>query len=154
MGVSSTSLYNVTNFTPSAICPRVEEQSLIEESNMDSWWHIQRTAPLVLVLIIAPLVNFKSATFFTKFNSLGTISLMYLLVIVLVKAASWGPHSDFTDTSSPYYIPLFKFSFPALSGTLSLSFFIHNIIISLMKNNRYQEYNVSITITRTNLNLI
>ena len=147
----STSLSNVTSFAPSAVCPRVAEQSEVEESSredtwLSSWWHMQHTAPFVLAILMAPLINFKSATFFTKFNSLGTISLMYLLVMVVVKAISWGPHIDFNDTSSPHYTPLFQSSFPALSGTLALSFFIHNIIISLMKNNRNQGHNVSISI--------
>jgi sodium-coupled neutral amino acid transporter 9 len=33
-------------------------------------WDIT-TAPIFLILIIGPLINFRSVTFFTKFNSLG-----------------------------------------------------------------------------------
>lgn len=36
-----------------------------------------------------------------------------------------------------------KFSFPALSGMLALSFFIHNIIITIMQSNRDPSKNVS-----------
>ncbi|KAL0277842.1 UNVERIFIED_CONTAM: hypothetical protein PYX00_004982 [Menopon gallinae] len=36
----------------------------------DQIWNIHTTVPIFLTLILGPLVNFKSATFFTKFNSL------------------------------------------------------------------------------------
>lgn len=41
------------------------------ESLYEQIWNLHTTVPLFLILIIGPLVNFKSATFFTKFNSLG-----------------------------------------------------------------------------------
>lgn len=34
-------------------------------------WSIDRTVPFYLVVLIFPLLNFKSPTFFTKFNCLG-----------------------------------------------------------------------------------
>ena len=37
----------------------------------------------------------------------------------------------------------FRTMFPQLTGVLTLAFFIHNCIITLMKNNRHQENNVS-----------
>lgn len=36
-------------------------------------WNVHTTVPIFLILIIGPLVNFESATFFTKFNSLGKV---------------------------------------------------------------------------------
>lgn len=41
--------------------------------------------PLFLVLIVFPLINLKSATFFTKFNSLGTVSILFILSSVLYR---------------------------------------------------------------------
>lgn len=35
-------------------------------------WDSQKTAPFFLIVLLFPLVNFKSPTFFTKFNALGT----------------------------------------------------------------------------------
>ncbi len=39
--------------------------------------------------------------------------------------------------------PEFRLFFPQLTGVLTLAFFIHNCIITLMKSNRNQENNVS-----------
>lgn len=63
---------------------------------------------------------------------------MYILVFVASKALGWGVNMPL-DWSVELRL---KPSFCALSGMLSLSYFIHNIIISIMKNNRYQENNV------------
>ena len=38
---------------------------------------------------------------------------------------------------------MYKDSFPSLSGMMALGLFIHNAIITIMKNNKYQENNVS-----------
>ena len=35
------------------------------------YWDIQKTVPFFLVFLLLPLINFKSPTFFTKFNALG-----------------------------------------------------------------------------------
>lgn len=69
---------------------------------------------------------------------LGTISVGYLLLFVAVKAATWG--INVPNMESEFYL---KPSFCALTGMLSLSYFIHNIIISIMRNNEHQEHNVS-----------
>jgi sodium-coupled neutral amino acid transporter 9 len=34
-------------------------------------WGLTTTVPIFIVVIIGPLINFRSVTFFTKFNSLG-----------------------------------------------------------------------------------
>ena len=38
-------------------------------------WNKQYTVPFFLILLLGPLLNFKSPTFFTKFNALGEMSL-------------------------------------------------------------------------------
>jgi hypothetical protein len=68
---------------------------------------------------------------------------MYVRLLVTVKSASFGITVDFTDVTSIHFTPIFKITFPALSGMAALSFFIHNIIITIMRNNRHQENNVS-----------
>jgi sodium-coupled neutral amino acid transporter 9 len=34
-------------------------------------WGLTTTVPIFIIVIIGPLINFRSVTFFTKFNSLG-----------------------------------------------------------------------------------
>lgn len=91
-------------------------------------------------------------SFFTKFNSLGTLSVVYLLVFVLVKAFTWGINIATISTEN-HAIK----NAAVLSGMLALSFYIHNIIITIMSNNARQDKNgrdltiafVLVTITYT-----
>lgn len=43
-----------------------------------------------------------------------------------------------------FLLPELRLLFPQLTGVLTLAFFIHNCIITLMKNNKHQENNVSL----------
>lgn len=104
-------------------------------------WNLEKTVPIFLIFIVLPLVNFKSATFFTKFNSIGTLSVIYLFIFVMMKSFSWGINVDFTNTNSEHFVSLYQPTFFASSGMLPLSLFIHNIVITLMRNNRHQEHN-------------
>ncbi|KAK2157177.1 hypothetical protein LSH36_196g03032 [Paralvinella palmiformis] len=104
-------------------------------------WVQNETVPFFLVLILGPIINLKSPTFFTKFNSLGTISVLYIMVLVAYKASQWRIHINFQNSKSPFYVPEFKWTFPALTGVLSLAMFIHNCVLSIVKNQRYPENN-------------
>ncbi|XP_060533312.1 sodium-coupled neutral amino acid transporter 9 homolog [Cylas formicarius] len=123
----------------SVLCPKqnaTEAELAIRSSVFDNVWDLYGTVPLYLAVILFTVLNFKSPTFFAKFNCLGTISVMYLLTFVAVKAFGWG--INIPDWHSILYI---KPTFPALSGMLSLSYFIHNIIVSIMKTNKHQHHN-------------
>ncbi|XP_076394845.1 neutral amino acid transporter 9 isoform X2 [Megachile rotundata] len=101
-------------------------------------WDLYKTVPIFLGLLIFPFLNWNSPTFFTKFNALGTLSVMYLIMFVLIKSTSWGINMSEIEWENSWIL---KSSFPALSGMLALSFFIHNIIITIMQNNRDQSKN-------------
>ena len=49
----------------------LENNHNTSDSEFDKIWGQFSTVPLFLILILFPLVNLKSATFFTKFNALG-----------------------------------------------------------------------------------
>ena len=95
-----------------------------------------------ILLILMPMICLKSPTFFTKFNSLGTINIVFLIGVVFYFASQWGINANLDDIQSEHYIPMFKKSFPSLSGMMALGFFIHNAILTILKKNRYQENNV------------
>ncbi|KAM5264700.1 neutral amino acid transporter 9 isoform 3-T3 [Ctenodactylus gundi] len=78
-----------------------------EVQQFEKWWDKSKTVPLYLIALLLPLLNFKSPSFFSKFNILEI-----------------------------------RFQFPQLTGVLTLAFFIHNCIITLLKNNKNQENNV------------
>uniref|UniRef100_A0A4W4H713 Neutral amino acid transporter 9 n=1 Tax=Electrophorus electricus TaxID=8005 RepID=A0A4W4H713_ELEEL len=73
----------------------------------------------------------------------STVSVAYLIFLVTLKAFRLGFHLEFHwFDSTEMFVPEFRLLFPQLTGVLTLAFFIHNCIITLMKNNRNQENNV------------
>ncbi|XP_005998499.1 neutral amino acid transporter 9 [Latimeria chalumnae] len=148
--------FPATNGSEKVICPyppnhqrnsslnlQTSSPNEVETLEFNKWWSKTKTVPLYLVLILLPLLNFKSASFFARFNVLGTASVLYLVVLVTWKAAHLGFHLEcHWFTSTYYFVPEFRVFFPQLTGTLTLAFFIHNCIITLLKNNKNQENNV------------
>jgi len=110
-------------------------------SEFETIWGQFTTVPLFLIILVFPMINLKSATFFTKFNALGTVSIIFILTSVLFRCYEWGINADFSDPTSDQFIPLIKSSFPSLTGILALGLFIHNAIITIMSNNKHQEHN-------------
>ncbi|GAB6028939.1 hypothetical protein CHUAL_004734 [Chamberlinius hualienensis] len=110
-------------------------------SHFEEIWNLHKTAPLFLVFLLGPLVNIRSPDFFAKFSAFGTLSVMFLTCFVAIKAWSWGFNLNFTDPNNPSYVPQFRGTFFTLSGTLSLSLFIHNCILSIMRNQKNPKNN-------------
>ena len=102
----------------------------------------KKIAPMCLIFLL-PMIGFKNPTIFTKFNSVGTLNVFFLIGVVFFLGFSWGFNTDFHDDSSDFFVPMFKPSFPALSGMMALGLFLHNAVITILKNNRHQENNVS-----------
>ncbi|XP_024119040.1 sodium-coupled neutral amino acid transporter 9 [Oryzias melastigma] len=113
------------------------------DTSFERLWSKTNTVPLYLIVLLLPLLCFRSASFFARFTFLGTISVIYLIVLVTIKAARLGFHLEFHwFEPTHFYVPEFRVLFPQLTGVLTLAFFIHNCIITLMKNNKHQENNV------------
>ena len=119
--------------------------SSASKPNDDYWFFTPKTAPLYLLFLL-PVVSLKSATFFTKFNSIGTLNIFFLMSVILFLSSTWGINVDLWDFDSPFYVPSFKSTFPSLSGMMALGLFIHNAIITIIKKNRYQQNNVLFSI--------
>lgn len=69
------------------------------------------------------------------------MSVIYLMIFVIIKASKWGIHFNVVDKTSVDFVQLFQTSFPVLVGTLSLSFFIHNCVLSIMRNQKRPDKN-------------
>ncbi|XP_062530993.1 neutral amino acid transporter 9 isoform X2 [Bombyx mori] len=149
------SVSNATEYNTTLLCPNqiVNESLMIPSPAEESrYWGLHTTAPLYTALIVFPLLNFRNVSFFTKFNSLGTLSVFYLLIFVTVKGYAWGINMGalWSETHAARNAAV-------LSGMLALSFYIHNIIIEIMSNNARQDKNgrdltiafVLVTITYT-----
>lgn len=68
------------------LCPKKQNHDndtiVIHEKTFDALgptWDLRNTVPVFLALLIFPLLNFNSTTFFTKFNSFGE----YICVILI-----------------------------------------------------------------------
>lgn len=144
-----------TNDSNPVICPSAgsgghpDNSSVIFYANdtglqqFEKWWNKSKTVPFYLIGLLLPLLNFKSPSFFSKFNILGTVSVLYLIFLVTLKAIRLGFHLEFHwFVPTEFFVPEIRFQFPQLTGVLTLAFFIHNCIITLLKNNKNQENNV------------
>ncbi|XP_038148763.1 sodium-coupled neutral amino acid transporter 9 [Cyprinodon tularosa] len=113
------------------------------DGGFEVYWSKTGTIPLYLIILLLPLLCFRSASFFARFTFFGTISVVYLIVLVTIQAARLGFHLEFHwFDPSELFVPEFRLLFPQLTGVLTLAFFIHNCIITLMKSNKNQENNV------------
>ncbi|KAF8771035.1 Sodium-coupled neutral amino acid transporter like protein [Argiope bruennichi] len=65
-----------------------------------------------------------------------TVAVIVLILFIIAKGVIWGINFNTIDPYSINYVQLFKSTFPVLVGTLSLSFFIHNCVLSLMRNQK------------------
>ncbi|ELW65685.1 Putative sodium-coupled neutral amino acid transporter 9 [Tupaia chinensis] len=147
-----------TNNTNPVICPSAENGGHPDNGSMilfandtgvqqfEKWWNKSRTVPFYLIGLLLPLLNFKSPSFFSKFNILGTGSVLYLIFLVTFKAIRLGFHLEFHWLiPTEFFVPEIRFQFPQLTGVLTLAFFIHNCIITLLKNNKNQANNAEKT---------
>ncbi|WKY02422.1 hypothetical protein Q1695_016017 [Nippostrongylus brasiliensis] len=105
-------------------------------------WQLQLTVPILLAIVLFPLLNFKSPTFFTKFNVLGTMSVVYILAFNAARFIFCGTRMNFTDVNSQNYVQSFSWNFPALVGVVTMSYFIHNCVLTLFRLQRRPENNV------------
>ncbi|XP_063399290.1 neutral amino acid transporter 9-like isoform X3 [Mytilus trossulus] len=148
----SSNVGNMNNTNPDIVCnvhhPDMNHTSYpsgshTHEDSFDKIWNVSYTVPFFLILILGPLVNFKSPTFFTKFNALATLSVTYLIIFVIINAAKWGINVEFTGNEQQmFYVADFKGSFPALTGIAALAYFVQNSCVSIVRNQKYPENNI------------
>ncbi|XP_043289379.1 sodium-coupled neutral amino acid transporter 9-like [Venturia canescens] len=145
-GFSDQQVIDNATRVPEVLCPKQEVFNHSNDAkptdrtydNLGPAWDLYKTVPFFLAIPIFPLLNFNTTTFFTKFNSLGTIAVMYLVAFVITKSSSWGINMSTAAWDNSWRL---QSTFPALTGMLTMSFFIHNIIITIMQHNRDQGNN-------------
>jgi len=138
--IQATTNETIEFFTKDVLCSNSSSSlDAADISNFETFWNA-KTVPLYLIVIIMPLLNMKDAVIFTKFNSLGTISVAFITVLTTVKMSLWGVNWS-NDPVSEHYVELANGKFPSLMGMLCLAYSIHSAIITLLKNNARQENN-------------
>ena len=123
-------------FQPEVVCHEKSNASLSSINSIKNVWN-PTTVPIFLAVLVFPLLFVDDVVFFTKFNALGTISVLNLLVMAMIKMVLWKG-VNITQEELFYYSPIGAFKF---SGMLSLALLIHNAIITIMRNNYNQENN-------------
>ena len=83
--IQATTNETIEFFTKDVLCSNSSSSlDAADISNFETFWNA-KTVPLYLIVIIMPLLNMKDAVIFTKFNSLGTISVAFITVLTTVK---------------------------------------------------------------------
>ncbi|KAK2502894.1 hypothetical protein MC885_010763 [Smutsia gigantea] len=120
--INETNTILSTNDSNPVICPSAgagghpDNGSVIFSANdtglqqFGKWWNKSNTVPFYLIVFLLPLLNFKSPSFFSKFNILGTVSVLYLIFLVTLKAIRLGFHLEFH-----WYMPT-EFFVPVITG--------------------------------------
>ena len=72
--------------------------------------------------------------------------MFFVIGITIYWANIWGLHVNFDDNKDDEYVPMAETTFPSLSGMLALGLFIHNAIVTIIKNHARPERNVSLLI--------
>ncbi|KAL3310896.1 hypothetical protein Ciccas_010530, partial [Cichlidogyrus casuarinus] len=122
---------------------RSQYMAKLESIDFNVFWDSQRFVPFLIFCLLFPVCTFGNPAFFSRFTAMGVVSLGYILVLILTKAISWGPHFDlYANSTDPYsYVPEFKPSLYNLTGICALAFFIHNAIHTIMKRQKNPKNN-------------
>jgi len=106
-------------------------------------FHVNKSVPLYLLFVLA-LCCIKDSSFFNRFSAFGTLTVFLIFFAAFYKAGKWGigANVDFSDELSPHYVTQFDFKGTAvLPGILSMAYFIHSAVTTLVKDNKDQSKN-------------
>jgi sodium-coupled neutral amino acid transporter 9 len=127
------------------------------EANGPPWYWNGIFASCVITIIVFPLSCLRKLTLLVKFNSFGVFFVLFLLVFIIYSStyAMVYPEttlptnstqivqyvfSDFVQTNGTAqyvnYLQNFSVTFSHLLAILSLSFFIHNVIVSILASKK------------------
>jgi len=103
---------------------------------------------IVLCCILFPLLILKKITFLIKINSFGIYFVSVLIFFILYTGVSSLINTNFDfqylnneDYALNKHLYLFGTDPFKLAGQLTLGYFSHSFVISILKNSRHQEHN-------------
>jgi solute carrier family 38 (sodium-coupled neutral amino acid transporter), member 9 len=99
------------------------------------WWWNSKIAALLVLLFVFPIANLKSFGLLVKFNTLGVISVFYTVGFLII-------YCCFFQRLTFEHVPQFHSGFVVFSGMLSVSYFMHSLILPMMKHAEHPEHNV------------
>ena len=119
--------------------------------------------PFILMGVLALLLNMKDKKSYIRLNSKGiyflltTVSFLIAVGLRALGVNEWTTHGssdwitdhkhcegDWNCVDTKYEVPikLFNNGFLVTAGVVTLSFFLHNCVIIIMKNNQEPEHNI------------
>lgn len=103
---------------------------------------------IILSVLLFPLSIMKAVNFLMKINSYGIYFVSILLLFVMGNGIYSMTNTTFdfeyiknNDGSTTRHLYLFGENPAILAGSLSLGYFSHSFVLSMMKNNEKQENN-------------
>jgi len=155
------SIYKLSDQTGNTtIAPYVDSQSCINKMegienataiggvdlkwSFSAFFHVNKSIPIYLLVILG-LCCIRDSSFFNRFSALGTVTVFLIFFAVVYKAVGWGMNVDF-GLDSAGNMDYVKTGFDkkgavVLPGILSMAYFIHSAVTTLMKDNKNQEQN-------------
>jgi sodium-coupled neutral amino acid transporter 9 len=100
----------------------------------------QRTTSFIILILMFPICCLRSLRILLRLSSFGVFSIVYIIVFVNVKSFVIGTENSNSSAGS-VEVSQYKPQWYYLSGILVLAFFVHNTIISILRNNKYQHRN-------------
>lgn len=102
----------------------------------EPWYWNQKAAAIYIIMLAFPLVNLKYLTLLIKINAFGIFFILMLLGYIVYACVFAFIHPESTTHVVPRedHLQLFGKDWSHLLGILSLSFFIHNVIASIIKD--------------------
>ncbi|CAI2365038.1 unnamed protein product [Moneuplotes crassus] len=103
---------------------------------------------IALTLILYPVVSKRDISMFIRLNSFGIIFVCFILIYILAYGfyslsnttfEISNEESDLEGTTRN--ISLFRNKFNNLAGMMTLGYYIHNVCISIVKENKHPENN-------------
>lgn len=107
-----------------------------ETANTGSnWWWNNYVTPIIVFIIMFPICNMKNFSIIVTINSLGVFSIMYTVVFIFLQCTiQQGLEFSGVEEANP---KLF-----VLAGLLSISFYIHGMILPIIKSAKNPQNNV------------
>lgn len=112
------------------------------KETFSDFFHVNKSIPLYLLIILG-LCCIRDSSFFNRFSALGTVTVFLIFFAVVYKAVGWGMNVDFgVETAKDYVKTGFNTKGAVvLPGILSMAYFIHSAVTTLVKDNKHQEKN-------------
>ena len=105
-----------------------------------NWWWNEKVTPIIVFVVMFPICNMKNFGIIVTINSLGVISIAYTVVFIVLQC-TFEQGLEFKNSEGDV-IPQINDGLFVLAGLLSISFYIHGMILPIIKSAKNPQNNV------------